>query len=193
MCVTGRKRCWWSEPARVGRRCGIAGGISISGSSYQSTPATLTVTNSSVVNNTINHQYTAVGGGIVSNSADVTITGSLIANNSASGTLALGRGIAMETFFTKDAANVLTITNSTLEGNQVVATGSSGFGYSGTAAFSGALITLNSAIGGSGGGKGIGGGLYVAAGTLTLSPSTKVVANFASTSNNNIFGPYTVT
>ncbi len=55
----------------------------------------------------------------------------------------------------------------------------------------GALITLNSAIGGSGGGQGIGGGLYVAAGTVTLSNKTKVVGIFASTSNDNIFGLYT--
>ena len=53
------------------------------------------------------------------------------------------------------------------------------------------LITLNSALGGSGGGQGVGGGLYISAGTVTLSNKTKVVGNFATTSNDNIYGPYT--
>ena len=38
---------------------------------------------------------------------------------------------------------------------------------------------------------GVGGGLYIASGVVTLSNNTKVVANYATTSNNNIYGPYT--
>ena len=39
---------------------------------------------------------------------------------------------------------------------------------------SGVLVTLNQADGGSGGGQGIGGGLYIYSGTTTLSETTKV-------------------
>ncbi len=105
-------------------------GIDIGGGSAP-TIATLTITNSSIVGNT-NDQDTpsydgiAVGGGIVSNSADVTVTGSLVANNTVEGSLAVGGAIAMETFFTKDAANVLTVTDSTFEGNQAIGAGPAG-------------------------------------------------------------------
>ena len=58
-------------------------------------------------------------------------------------------------------------------------------------------ITLNAARGGVGGtggtsGEGIGGGLYIDAGAnVTLSKSTEVIFNFASTKDDNIFGTYT--
>ena len=54
------------------------------------------------------------------------------------------------------------------------------------------MITLNFAFGGSGGGQGVGGGLYIdlSSGMVTLNDKTKVVGNFASTSNNNIYGTY---
>ena len=51
------------------------------------------------------------------------VTGSLIANNTVTGSLVLGGGIAMETGFVDDAANVLTVTNSTIAGNQAIGTG----------------------------------------------------------------------
>ena len=60
------------------------------------------------------------------------------------------------------------------------------------------LIAFNAAIGGNSGsggtsGEGIGGGLYIDAGAdVTLSKSTKVIFNFASTSDDNIFGTYTI-
>ena len=103
------------------------GGIAITGSSYP-TPiiSTLTVTDSSIENNTNNQSSVsyggiAVGGGIVASYADVTVTGSLIANNTADGALALGGGIAMENGASiKSAANVLTITDTTFAGNQVI-------------------------------------------------------------------------
>lgn len=41
-------------------------------------------------------------------------------------------------------------------------------------------------------GEGIGGGLYIDAGAdVTLTKSTEVIFNFASTSDDNIFGTYT--
>jgi fibronectin-binding autotransporter adhesin len=113
---------------------GNTGGISISGSTYGSSVAKLTVTNSSIVNNTINNSANgnvAAGGGIVSFSADVTVSGSLIANNSVSSFLALGGGVAMETFETDDAANVLTVSDTTFAGNQVIGTGTFGQGFGG--------------------------------------------------------------
>ena len=114
---------------------GDVGGISISGSTYGSSIATVTVTNSSIVNNTINNSANgnvAQGGGIASLNADVTITGSLIADNTVSSDLALGAGIEMaSTFFTVDAANVLTVSDTTFLGNQVIGTGSFGRGFGG--------------------------------------------------------------
>jgi hypothetical protein len=59
------------------------------------------------------------------------------------------------------------------------------------------LIALNAAFGGSPGaggasGQGLGGGIYIDAGAdVTLSKSTRVMLNFASTSDDNIFGVYT--
>ena len=50
------------------------------------------------------------------------------------------------------------------------------------------LITLNSAIGGTGGGQGYGGGLYIGSGAITTLKNTKVLGNFASTADNNIDG-----
>ena len=84
-----------------------AGGVSISGFSY-GPPATLTVIGSSVVNNSISRDsYSAVGAGIVSRTANVTVTGSLIANNKVTAPLALGGGIAMETGFSRERGECL--------------------------------------------------------------------------------------
>ena len=63
---------------------------------------------------------------------------------------------------------------------------------SGTASFTGVLISLNAADGGSGGGSGYGGGLYIATGAITTLKNTQVVGNSASTAGNNIYGSYTV-
>jgi hypothetical protein len=57
---------------------------------------------------------------------------------------------------------------------------------------SGTLITFTDASGGSGGDHGTGGGLYIGGGTTTLTGKTKVAANFASTSNNNIYGTFSI-
>ena len=66
-----------------------------------------------------------------------------------------------------------------------------------TASIDATLITFNAALGGCAGtggasGQGSGGGLYIDTGAgVTLSKSSKVVFNFASTSDDNIFGVYT--
>ncbi len=68
-----------------------------------------------------------------------------------------------------------------------------------TASIDAALITLDAALGGASGtggagGQGIGGGLYIESGAgVTLSKSSKVILNVASTSDDNIFGVYTTT
>jgi eukaryotic-like serine/threonine-protein kinase len=66
-----------------------------------------------------------------------------------------------------------------------------------TASIDATLIAFNAAMGGASGtggasGQGLGGGLYIDAGAVvTLSTSTKVLFNSASTSDDNIFGVYT--
>lgn len=66
-----------------------------------------------------------------------------------------------------------------------------------TASIDETLISLNAALGGSSGtggasGQGSGGGIYLDAGAgVTLDPSAKVIFNFASTSDDDIFGVYT--
>ena len=66
-----------------------------------------------------------------------------------------------------------------------------------SAAIDDTLIMLNAALGGSAGtggasGQGLGGGLFIDAGAgVTLSKSTRVILNFASTSDHNIYGVYT--
>ena len=86
------------------------------------------MTDSSIEDNTNNQSSAsyggiAVGGGIVASYADVTVTGSLIANNTAEGSLALGGGIAVETGSYPSAANILTISDRTFEGNQAIGSG----------------------------------------------------------------------
>jgi hypothetical protein len=60
----------------------------------------------------------------------------------------------------------------------------------GTTTFTDTLVAFNLAIGGSDAAQGIGGGIYVAGGTTTLTGKTKVIGNHASTSNDNIYGTY---
>ncbi len=107
------------------------GGISVSGYTVGAPNPGLTVSDSSIVNNTENGYY-AGGVGISSDNADVTITGSLIANNTAEGSLAtFGGGIFMGTGFSQTAANVLTVTDCTFQGNQAIGTGPYGVGHGG--------------------------------------------------------------
>ncbi len=106
----------------------------------------------------------------------------------------------------------LTLTNSTLFGNQAIggAGGSGGNGGNGSgggvsvlagssAAIDATWIFANAALGGAAGcggvsGQGVGGGLYIDSdAVVVLSTSSEVFFNFASTSNKDIFGVYTTT
>ena len=69
-------------------------------------------------------------------------------------------------------------------------------GVGGNAAIDQTSITLNLAMGGLAGaggsdGDGIGGGLYVATGATVSLKKTNVAGNYASTSNDNIYGTVT--
>jgi hypothetical protein len=145
----------------------------------------------------------AEGGGIANQQgADLTLVGTTVAGNIASGgssgqgsTLGsggsgLGGGIETDAFSTLVASGGVLFGNAAIGGSG----GGNGFGGAvytlGTTTFTDTLFTLNVAAGGSVGGQGTGGGLYIAAGTTTLAGKTKVVGNFATTSNNDIFGPF---
>jgi hypothetical protein len=56
----------------------------------------------------------------------------------------------------------------------------------------GVTVTDNAALGGAGAtpGQGVGGGIYIASGTVCIDPSSLITGNFASTSNNDIFGTF---
>jgi hypothetical protein len=141
------------------------------------------------------------GGAIQNEAGTLTITNSRFLANEATGgdgsdgaTGGDGWGGAIQS----EDGSTLNLSSSLLAGN--LARGGSGGGNglgggvynaSGGATITGTLITLNFAIGGDGG-QGIGGGLYIdpTSGTVTLAGTTKVVGNLASTSHDNIFGPY---
>jgi hypothetical protein len=106
----------------------------------------------------------AQGGGVFEFASTLKISGGVIAGNSAVGGQGGGNG----------------------EGGGVFNSGTSA-----NASLTDVLVALNSAIGGSGGGKGYGGGLYIATGVIAILTDTEVAGNFATTSNNNIYGPYT--
>ncbi len=117
-------------------RCVVSGnagvGLSVKTSYFYPT-STLTVTDSAVVNNT-NDQNSSIGraygAGISASAAAVTITGSLIANNTAEGSVARGGGIFMINGSMSPAV-ILTMTDSTISGNKVVATMGDGNAYGG--------------------------------------------------------------
>jgi Chlamydia polymorphic membrane protein (Chlamydia_PMP) repeat len=136
-------------------------------------------------------------GGAISAGNSLTLTNSTLSGNEsiagagsdgAGGGTAEGGAIAAD--FGVDAISDCTIIANAAIGG---AGGGSGFGggifTDATLTVTDTLITLNVADGGSGG-QGIGGGLYIGAGTTTLTGKTNVVFNFASTSNDNIFGSY---
>ncbi len=144
-----------------------------------------------------------VGGGIADlGGGTVTLDGTTLSANAAiggaggKGTTRGSGGDGLGGAINVDNTSTLAVTGGSIFLNEAIGGAGGGDGEgggvynSGNADFSGVLITLNSALGG-GGGQGIGGGLYIAAGTVTLSNKTKVVANYASTSNDNIHGPYT--
>ncbi len=94
-------------------------GVAIQGYAYDGPIPTLTVTGSTIKDNS----GTQFGGGILSSTANVTVSGSVIADNTASypgGGLSLGGGIDMEgsLFSPTPGADSLTITGTTFVGNQ---------------------------------------------------------------------------
>jgi hypothetical protein len=109
-----------------------------------------------------------------------------------------------------DPTSSLTVNGGKIAGNEAVGgTGGSGanggdglgggsFLGGGTADFDHSQVVFNDALGGAAGsggtaGQGVGGGLYIFVdASVFLSPDTLVTGNHASTSNNNIFGSFTV-
>ncbi len=100
------------------------GGISIAGSGYgpSATISTLTVSGSTIEDNSEDlNRGAALGAAIAASGANVTISNSLIADNTASSYLSLGGAIHMSGSFSPvSGANILTITGSTFVGNQAV-------------------------------------------------------------------------
>jgi hypothetical protein len=136
-------------------------------------------------------------GGAIQNFGTLSLTNCTLAANEAEGGQGTGGavgGIGQGGAIANGGA--LTITRSAIIGN--LAEGGAGGGNGsgggvycsgGTATLIDSLVSLNRADGGNGGGQGVGGGIYVASGSLALVGSTTVKLNYASTSNNNIFGP----
>jgi fibronectin-binding autotransporter adhesin len=188
--------------------CQPSGGGALAGGLY--TSGIVTATNTVFTGNQAiggaasgagNQAALAAGGGIL-NFGTMTLTNCTLAGNESIGgaatngaTAGNGMGGAV------DNEGALTVMASGIIGNEAEGGAGGGNGYGGgiysggvvssaTLTLIDTLVTLNQADGGSGGGQGIGGGLYIAAGTATLTGKTKVVLNFATTSNNNIFGTY---
>jgi hypothetical protein len=160
-----------------------------------------------------------LGGGLdESFSATATVTNSVITGNLAQGGAGtaetnggdgIGGGIAVATasFLGITDNSSLAMSGSTVRLN--VAAGGSGadggngsgggvfVGAGGSAVIQQTLITLNGVLGGLAGaggsdGDGIGGGLYVASGGAVTLKHANVTGNFASTSNNDIYGIVTI-
>jgi hypothetical protein len=162
---------------------------------------------------------TGAGGGVANDrGGTATVTGCTFTGNKAvggagaraqNGADGMGGGIA------NVLGSALTVTGCTLTGNQAVG-GAGGAGASGgnglgggvfndglsvwpltagmpaTLTITGSTITDNSATGiGGSAGQGIGGGVYFASGgVVCLDALTVIVANTASTSNNDVFGDF---
>jgi len=140
-------------------------------------------------------------GGIASlQGSALTITGTTILGNSAEGG-AGGRGSARGTGgnglgggIETDGTSVLDGTADILLGNSAIGGAGGGNAYGGgvytlgSTMFTNSLVALNLAVGGTDGGQGVGGGVYIAGGSTILTATTQVVLNFATTSNDNIYG-----
>ncbi len=163
----------------------------------------------------------ASGGGLdISFDSAATVTGTMFVSNlaqggrggaGASGGGGLGGGISVANASFADIPDTssLSLGGSLLIGNVAQggtggarANGGTGFGggvfigSDGTAAIDQIVVTANLALGGlaaygGSGGQGIGGGLYIATGGSVTLKKSLVIGNWASTSNNDIFGTVT--
>ena len=116
------------SPSRAGWH-DIGGGIDNSG--------TLTVSNSTIDNNTASNGIIDFGGGGIFNVGTLTVSNSTIANNSATGSYGSGGGIDND-------AGTLTVSNSTIANNSAVGTGGGIFTWFGSG--TGSLTVTDSTI-----------------------------------------------
>lgn len=186
------------------------GGFGAGGGLVNQFGATATVTDSTFLGNRAvggasaqpgGHAGPAWGGAILNAiGSTLTLTGGLIAGNAALGgngsngaVGGIAQGGGMYNGSKLEASGVAVLLNAAVggsgggngEGGGVFVSGSGA-----SASLTDMLITLNSAVGGSGGGSGYGGGLYISTGAVTLK-NTRVVANHASTADDDIYGTYT--
>ena len=147
----------------------VGGGILNGGS--------MTVADSVITNNA----GSEAGGGILNNGS-LTVQGSVVSNYTAS----FAAGIA------NNPTAVLDLSGSTIENNTAGDLNGGIGNFLGTVKITSSVVSGNAAPSGGGdGGQGIGGGLYIASGSATtLTGKTVVVLNFATTSNNDIYGTY---
>jgi fibronectin-binding autotransporter adhesin len=136
----------------------LSGTLIISGGAVVAAPADLTITDTTLASNSA----TGGNGGGIDNTGSVTVNDSTINNNSAT---ALGGGIGNE------SGGIFTATNVTLADNSAVSGG--GIGNSGIATFVNATIAYNIVTAS-------GGGVYVAAGTTSLF-NTIIASNYKGT------------
>src|SRR5271166_2712926 len=159
----------------------ITGGLAISGGGGINNAGTLTVTNSTIDNNS-SSAYGSYGGGI-DNTGTLTVTNSTIDGNQARGYGSYGGGI--------DNTGTLTVTNSTIDNNSSTAYGSYGGGIwnSGTLTVATSIIDNNSATTNTyGSGSSYGGGIDNT-GTLTVTNST-IDHNIANNDIDALSGSY---
>jgi hypothetical protein len=139
---------------------GNTGGGIIVTTNYGYPTSTLTVTDSQIVDNTINQSGNpfgqAFGAGIYDQQASVTITGSNISNNVIEGSLAYGAGIYLGPDFAFKPTTSLTVIDTTFLDNQVIGTGTNSQGaggaihvdYDGTLSVSGSSFVGNTVTSG---------------------------------------------
>ncbi len=109
-------------------RCVVSGntgvGLSVSGGGYGYPTSVLSVTDCTIVGNTNDQGSSlAFGAGISDAGAVLDVTDSTIAGNTCEGGLPQGAGIFVTTGELPTSAAALTVTRSTFQGNQVIASG----------------------------------------------------------------------
>ena len=136
----------------------LSGTLISSGGAIVAAPANLTITDSTIASNSA----TTGNGGGIDNSGAVTIVDSTINNNSATASGGIGN----------ETGGTFTATNVTLVDNSATTTGG-GIGNAGTSTFVNSTIAYNIVTG-------AGGGVYVSAGTTSLY-NTIIASNYLNT------------